>query len=174
VRVETRKGEELRLNAPLIFINTGTRSRIPDVEGLADVPFLTNATIMELERTPEHLLVLGGGYIGLEFAHMFRRFGTRVTILHSHSQLLPREDEDVASEMARILRDDGIEILLSAGQSAPLATTEAASVSRSMAPRERESSRRPLSLSRRVDLPTPKASTSRRPESSSIEEATFA
>ncbi len=114
VRVETRNGEELRLSAPLTFINTGTRSRIPDVEGIADVPFLTNATIMELERTPEHLLVLGGGYIGLEFAHMFRRFGARVTILHSHSQLLPREDEDVASEMARILRDDGIEILLSA------------------------------------------------------------
>ncbi|MGH9336298.1 MAG: mercuric reductase [Vicinamibacteria bacterium] len=114
LRVKARVGGELHLTAPLIFVNTGTRPRIPDIAGLADVPFLTNSTIMELERTPEHLVVLGGGYVGIEFAQMFRRFGARVTLVQRGSQLLQREDEDVASEITRILLEDGIEVLLSA------------------------------------------------------------
>ncbi len=114
LRVETRNDGELRLKAPIVFINTGTRSRIPQLEGLSNVPFLTNVTVMELAETPEHLVVLGGGYIGLEFAQMFRRFGARVTVVQNKTQVLPREDEDVASEMARILREDGVDILLSA------------------------------------------------------------
>jgi len=114
VKVQARTGDELHLKAPLVFINTGTRTPIPDIPGLADVPYLTNATIMELGETPEHLVVLGGGYIGLEFAQMFRRFGARVTVVQSGSQVLPREDEDVATELARILREDGVDVLLSA------------------------------------------------------------
>src|SRR6185312_10656369 len=70
--------------------------------------------IMELDQVPEHLLVLGGGYIGLEFGQMFRRFGSRVTIVQRGRQLLPREDPDVAEAIAGILRDDGIEVLLQA------------------------------------------------------------
>jgi pyruvate/2-oxoglutarate dehydrogenase complex dihydrolipoamide dehydrogenase (E3) component len=76
LRVETRNDGELRLKAPIVFINTGTRSRIPQLAGLSNVPFLTNVTVMELAETPEHLGVLGGGYIGLEFAQMFAASGS--------------------------------------------------------------------------------------------------
>lgn len=102
------------LRAEWIFINTGQRSRIPAIEGIAEVPLLDNASIMELDVTPEHLLVLGGGYVGLEFAQMFRRFGSRVTVIHRGKQLLTREDEDVAAEVKQILEEDGIEVLLNA------------------------------------------------------------
>lgn len=102
------------LRADWIFINTGQRSRIPQIEGIANVPLLDNASIMELDTVPEHLLVLGGGYVGLEFAQMFRRFGSRVTVIHKGKQLLDREDEDVADEVKKILEEDGIEALLNA------------------------------------------------------------
>lgn len=102
----------LRVSADRIFINTGTRPFVPPVEGLDDVPFLDNRSVMELDEVPEHLLVLGGGYVGLEFGQMFRRFGSRVTIVQRGTQLLPREDADVAQEVAKILREDGIEVLL--------------------------------------------------------------
>ena len=81
------------------------------IEGLDRVPFLDNISIMELEAVPEHLLVLGGGYIGVEFGQMFRRFGSRVTIVQSGAQLLAREDADVAEEVAKVLQQEGIEIL---------------------------------------------------------------
>jgi pyruvate/2-oxoglutarate dehydrogenase complex dihydrolipoamide dehydrogenase (E3) component len=113
VRVTSRDGEAL-LEAPRVFINTGTRPAIPDVPGLPEAGFLTNATIMELDRVPEHLVVIGGGYIGLEFGQMFRRFGARVTIVQRGAQLLPREDEDIASSMTEILRGEGIDVVLSA------------------------------------------------------------
>jgi pyruvate/2-oxoglutarate dehydrogenase complex dihydrolipoamide dehydrogenase (E3) component len=103
-----------QLTAPLIVLNTGTRSARPDLPGLDGVPFLDSTSIMELERLPEHLLVLGGGYIGLEFGQMFRRFGSRVTIVQRGDALLAREDADVAEEVAKILREDGIEVLLNA------------------------------------------------------------
>jgi pyruvate/2-oxoglutarate dehydrogenase complex dihydrolipoamide dehydrogenase (E3) component len=102
----------LRLSADRIFINTGTRPAVPPVEGLEGVPFLDNRSVMELGEVPEHLLVLGGGYVGLEFGQMFRRFGSRVTIVQRGAQLLPREDNDVAEGVANILREDGIEVLL--------------------------------------------------------------
>ena len=78
------------------------------------MPSLDSTSIMELDRVPEHLIVLGGGYIGLEFGQMFRRFGSRVTIVQRGRQLLPQEDEDVAEAILGILREDGIEILLEA------------------------------------------------------------
>jgi pyruvate/2-oxoglutarate dehydrogenase complex dihydrolipoamide dehydrogenase (E3) component len=100
------------MSAKNIFINAGTRASHPRLNGLEDVPFLDNASIMELDSVPDHLLILGGGYIGLEFAQLFRRFGSRVTIVQSAGQLLTQEDPDIAEEVAQILRQDGVEIML--------------------------------------------------------------
>jgi pyruvate/2-oxoglutarate dehydrogenase complex dihydrolipoamide dehydrogenase (E3) component len=99
------------LEAKRIFINTGARPARPLIAGLESVPTLDSTSIMELGELPEHLLVLGGGYIGVEFGQMFRRFGSRVTIVQRADQLLSREDADVAEEVARILKEDGIEVL---------------------------------------------------------------
>jgi pyruvate/2-oxoglutarate dehydrogenase complex dihydrolipoamide dehydrogenase (E3) component len=95
-----------------IFINAGTRASHPKLDGLDTIPFLDNISIMELGELPEHLLVLGGGYIGLEFGQLFRRLGSRVTIVQSGTQLLAREDPDVADEVRKILEQDGIRVLL--------------------------------------------------------------
>lgn len=112
LQVRLNEGGTLPLTADKIFINTGTRPSRPPIEGLDKVPTLDNASIMELDTVPEHLLILGGGYIGLEFGQMFRRFGSRVTLLQLRERLLVREDPDVADEVAKILRQDGIEVLL--------------------------------------------------------------
>lgn len=97
-----------------IFIDTGTRPEIPKIPGMESVPFLTNASIMKLQAVPEHLLVLGGGYIGLEFGQIFRRFGSRVTILHRNERILPREDPDITQELQKVLEAEGIEFALGA------------------------------------------------------------
>ncbi|HEX2714019.1 MAG TPA: FAD-dependent oxidoreductase, partial [Candidatus Acidoferrales bacterium] len=102
------------LEGERIFINTGARASIPRIEGLDTVGYLTNASIMELNELPEHLLVLGGGYIGLEFGQMFRRFGSRVTVVHHSDQILPREDPEVAGELQKILEAEGMAFLLNA------------------------------------------------------------
>jgi pyruvate/2-oxoglutarate dehydrogenase complex dihydrolipoamide dehydrogenase (E3) component len=96
----------------LIFINTGCSPVVPPIAGLAGVDFLDSTSIMELDKIPGHLLVLGGGYIGVEFAQMFRRFGSEVTVIQRGSQLLTREDSDVADAVADILREDGIAVHL--------------------------------------------------------------
>ncbi len=106
-------GEE-RIESARIFINTGGRALIPPVPGLDSINYLTNETIMEVTELPEHLVVLGGGYIGLEFGQMFSRFGSRVTIIQSNSQIVPREDPEVAAELQRALEAEGIQFLLSA------------------------------------------------------------
>jgi pyruvate/2-oxoglutarate dehydrogenase complex dihydrolipoamide dehydrogenase (E3) component len=102
------------LQADVIFVNTGCRPAPPDVSGLDRVGPLDSTSIMELDQVPEHLIVLGGGYIGLEFGQMFRRFGSRVTVIQRGRQLLPLEDEDIAGAVLGILREDGIEVLLQA------------------------------------------------------------
>lgn len=102
------------LEGEKIFINTGTRASLPPLQGLDSVDYLTNASIMELKELPEHLLVLGGGYIGLEFGQMFRRFGSRVTVIHRGGQILPREDGDVTAELQKALEAEGITFLLNA------------------------------------------------------------
>jgi pyruvate/2-oxoglutarate dehydrogenase complex dihydrolipoamide dehydrogenase (E3) component len=112
VEVRLAAGEMRRLTAGRIFINTGDRPSRPPVPGLDEVPALDSTTVMELDAIPEHLLVLGGGYVGLEFGQMFRRFGSRVTIVQRDGQLLAHEDADVAAAVADILRQDGIEVLL--------------------------------------------------------------
>jgi pyruvate/2-oxoglutarate dehydrogenase complex dihydrolipoamide dehydrogenase (E3) component len=100
------------LSADLIFINTGARPSRPRLPGLESVPALDSTSVMELDAVPEHLVVLGGGYIGIEFGQMFRRFGARVTIVQRGGQLLVREDPDVAQAVEGILREDGIDLLL--------------------------------------------------------------
>ena len=112
ISITMNSGEENRLKAERIFLNTGTRPRIPELEGIEDVPYLTSTTVMELDTLPGHLLIIGGGYIGLEFGQMFRRFGSDVTIIHRGPQLLMREDPDIAEEVLDIVREDGVEVLL--------------------------------------------------------------
>jgi pyruvate/2-oxoglutarate dehydrogenase complex dihydrolipoamide dehydrogenase (E3) component len=102
------------LEGERIFINTGTRVAVPPVDGLNAVPYLTNATVMELTEVPEHLVILGGGYIGLEFGQMFRRFGSRVTVVHNGGQILAREDADVAVELQKALEAEGMRFVLNA------------------------------------------------------------
>src|SRR5215467_9186451 len=114
LKVRKKDGTEATIGAEKIFINAGCKPSVPKLEGLSSVPFLNSTSIMELDQVPEHLIVLGGGYIGLEFGQMFRRFGSKVTIVQSGAQLLGREDKDVAEAVLQILREDGIEVLLNA------------------------------------------------------------
>lgn len=101
-----------RITAPTIILNVGARPSTPDIPGLASVPTLNSTSIMELDSVPDHLIALGGGYIALEFGQMFRRFGARVTVIERGPQLLAREDDDIAAEVATILREDGVELML--------------------------------------------------------------
>jgi pyruvate/2-oxoglutarate dehydrogenase complex dihydrolipoamide dehydrogenase (E3) component len=104
-----RVGEE-RLTAPQIFINVGGRAAVPDMPGVVEVPYLTNSSILALDRVPEHLVVVGGSYIGLEFAQMYRRFGAEVTIVEMGPRLIGREDENVSEAIRTILIDEGITV----------------------------------------------------------------
>ena len=108
---QVQVGENL-LESEKIFINTGGRPTIPEIAGLDPARTLTNESIMELKDVPDHLIILGGGYIGLEFGQMFRRFGSRVTILHSQKQILAREDPEIVTELQKILEGEGIEFHL--------------------------------------------------------------
>ena len=112
VEVRLNNGETRQLTADLIFINAGDRPSRPSLKGLDSVPTLDSTSIMELDTVPEHLLVIGGGYVGLEFGQMFRRFGSAVTVVQHGAHLLAREDDDVADAVADIMREDGIEVLL--------------------------------------------------------------
>jgi pyruvate/2-oxoglutarate dehydrogenase complex dihydrolipoamide dehydrogenase (E3) component len=112
ISVRLTDGGERELSADTIVLNIGARPAIPHIDGITDVPVLDSTSIMELDSVPDHLLVIGGGYIGLEFGQMFRRFGSRVTIVQRGERLLAREDPDIADAVATILRDDGIDVLL--------------------------------------------------------------
>ena len=114
IQVRLKDGSQRTLTADKFFINAGCRASVPSLEGLQAVPFLDSTSIMELDAVPEHLLVIGGGYIGLEFGQLFRRFGSRVTIVQQASQLLRGEDSDVATEVLNIMQQDGIDVLLNA------------------------------------------------------------
>ncbi|WP_228038406.1 mercuric reductase [Nostoc sp. LEGE 12450] len=114
IEVATDEGTTRLLTAERLFINTGTRPLIPSVPGLKEAGFLTSESIMELEQLPEHLIVLGSGYIGLEFAQMFRRFGSRVTVIGQSEQILSQQDPDIAIAVQTLLERDGIEFLLKA------------------------------------------------------------
>ena len=111
VAVRLNEGGAVSIRAELIIINAGERPAHPNLPGIDDVPYLDSTSIMELDRVPDHLIVLGGGYIGLEFGQLFRRLGSAVTIVKRGARLLAREDADVAAAVADILREDGIEVL---------------------------------------------------------------
>jgi pyruvate/2-oxoglutarate dehydrogenase complex dihydrolipoamide dehydrogenase (E3) component len=104
-----RVGDQL-FNAPRIFINVGGRATVPDMPGVRDVPFLTNTSILALDRVPDHLVVVGGSYIGLEFGQMFRRFGAEVTIVEKGARLISREDGEVSDAIAEIMAAEGIAV----------------------------------------------------------------
>jgi pyruvate/2-oxoglutarate dehydrogenase complex dihydrolipoamide dehydrogenase (E3) component len=113
IEIALTDGGTRQLSAPVVVIDTGTRPRPLAIDGAGDVPVLDSTSIMELDELPEHLIILGGGYIGLEFGQMFRRFGSEVTIVEHAPRLMTIEDEDVSDEVAAILRDDGITVLTS-------------------------------------------------------------
>ncbi|OBI11775.1 FAD-containing oxidoreductase [Mycobacterium sp. E2497] len=102
------------LRADRIFLNVGGRAVVPDIPGLSDVEFLTNVSILELDALPAHLVILGGSYIALEFAQMYRRFGARVTVVERGARLASREDEDVSATVRDILEDEGIDVVVGA------------------------------------------------------------
>jgi pyruvate/2-oxoglutarate dehydrogenase complex dihydrolipoamide dehydrogenase (E3) component len=108
-----RVGESL-LKAPRIFINVGGRANVPDLPGVGAVDYLTNTSILKLDTVPRHLVVIGGSYIGLEFAQMYRRFGAEVTVVEMAPRLIAREDEDVSEAIREILTDEGIVVRTSA------------------------------------------------------------
>lgn len=114
IEIDLKDGGNLEIISDKIFINAGCRPDVPSIPGINDLPFLNSSSVMELEEVPEHLLVLGGGYIGLEFGQMFRRFGSKVTIIHRGKQLLSREDADIAEEVAKIFGNEGIDVILNA------------------------------------------------------------
>ncbi|MDT5220721.1 MAG: hypothetical protein QOF15_2826 [Mycobacterium sp.] len=108
-----RVGEDL-LRGERIYLNVGGRAVVPDIPGLSEVEYLTNVSVLELDTVPEHLVVVGGSYIALEFAQMYRRFGARVTVVERGSRLASREDEDVSTTIREILEGEGIDIVLGA------------------------------------------------------------
>src|SRR6201993_5164819 len=113
IEIALRDGGIRQISAPVIVIDTGTRPKPLAITGAGDVPVLDSSSIMELDELPEHLIILGGGYIALEFGQMFSRFGSAVTVIQHGPRLLTNEDEDVSDEVAAILRDDGITLLTS-------------------------------------------------------------
>ena len=114
VRVQETEDKASEITAKTIFVNVGTHAATPDVPGLAEAGFLTTTKLLDIEEVPEHLLILGGGYIGLEFGQMFRRFGSQVTIIEHGEQVLDHEDEDVCDELQKDLTAEGIEFIMNA------------------------------------------------------------
>jgi pyruvate/2-oxoglutarate dehydrogenase complex dihydrolipoamide dehydrogenase (E3) component len=110
---EVRVADHL-LTAPRIFINVGGRASIPPLPGVADTPYLTNSTLLDFDTLPPHLVIVGGGYVGLEFGQIFRRFGSEITIVEKASRLIDHEDEDVSSAVQDILEREGIRLRLNA------------------------------------------------------------
>lgn len=114
IEVQLNGGGDRQITAERIFINTGAEPRIPDIPGLDDVNYLDSTSIMELDHVPDHLLIIGGGYVGLEFGQMFRRFGSQVTIVEQSDQLVSQEDKDIAEAILDILREDCLQVILNA------------------------------------------------------------
>ncbi|PSR55743.1 FAD-containing oxidoreductase [Adhaeribacter arboris] len=114
IQITLTKGGSKVITANKIFIDAGTRPRVPDIPGLAEAGYFTSATLLDFNQIPEHLVILGGNYIGLEFGQMYRRFGSKVTILEHNKLFLKREDEDVAAEVQKFLRDEDIQIFTQA------------------------------------------------------------
>ena len=116
------------LEAEKIFINVGARARVPDWPGIEDVPFFTNSSIMDVDFLPEHLLIIGGSYIGLEFAQMYRRFGSEITVIEMQDRIIGRDDDDVSDAVREILEGEGVKFRLNADCIAARATEEGITV----------------------------------------------
>src|SRR4051794_14774049 len=114
IKVVLHDGGEEEMTANHIIIDSGTRPAIPEIEGLEEAGYFTSTTLMECEDMPEHLLIIGGGYVGLEFGQMYRRFGSSITVLEHGNLFLAREDEDIATEVMKFLKDEGIDICTNA------------------------------------------------------------
>ncbi|WP_433969082.1 mercuric reductase [Tunturiibacter gelidiferens] len=110
---EIRVGDEV-IRAKNVFLNVGARPSVPDMPGVREVPLLTSTTILDLDELPQHLIVVGGSYVGLEFAQMYRRFGAEVTVVERKSRLVPNEDQDLSSGIQEILQSEGIQLRLDA------------------------------------------------------------
>ena len=114
VEVKAKDGPTQTIEGDQVFLNIGTRAAVPAAPGLREAKPLTHLEALELDRTPEHLIILGGGYVGIEFAQAMRRFGSRVTVLQHGPQLAPHEDSDVAEELLKLFQDNAIDVLLEA------------------------------------------------------------
>ncbi|MDB5133991.1 MAG: mercuric reductase [Mucilaginibacter sp.] len=111
ITVQLKAGGQIELKASLFFINTGCKAIIPGIEGINDIDYLTSTTILDLDKVPDHLLVIGGNYIGMEFGQMFRRFGSKVTVLEKSSRIVAHEDEDISAELKNIMEAEDIKLL---------------------------------------------------------------
>jgi len=112
IKVTLNEGGEEELTAEKIFINVGTSPRIPDIQGLNKIDYLTSKSMMDLKELPEHLIILGGSYIGLEFGQMYRRLGSKVSIIQNAKQLAPKEDQDIAAYIKEFLEKEGVDVYL--------------------------------------------------------------
>lgn len=110
VSVKLNAGGEEQLTAELVFVNAGTKPVIPEIEGLQEVGYLTSTTILDLDEVPEHILIIGGNYIAMEFGQMFRRFGSQITLLERGERIMSHEDDDVTHELQKILEEEGMAI----------------------------------------------------------------
>jgi pyruvate/2-oxoglutarate dehydrogenase complex dihydrolipoamide dehydrogenase (E3) component len=154
------------LEADELFVNVGARAVVPDMPGSGDVPLLTNSSLLGLDILPEHLVIVGGSYIGLEFAQVYRRFGSRVTVVERGARIIAREDEDVSTTLQGVLESEGIEFRLSANCIAlsRTATGIAASVDCSSGAPAIEGTHVLLAVGRPCDRrPRPRAPTPGRP-----------
>lgn len=131
-----RVGDQ-ELEGGTIYINVGTRPRRPNIEGIEQVPWLDSAGLLDLESLPKHLLIVGGGYIGAEFAQVYRRFGSEVTLLQRGPQLMPREDEDIARAIQAFLEEEGIDVICDADAQSVKATPEGVALTVRAAGKER-------------------------------------
>lgn len=114
IKVKLNDGTTLDLSADLIFIDTGTTPVIPDIKGLNDVGYFTSTTLLDIAEVPDHLLVIGGNYVALEFAQMFQRFGSKITVLERGPKIMAHEDDDITEELTKILLEEGLNLLTNA------------------------------------------------------------
>ncbi|QMU29323.1 mercuric reductase [Adhaeribacter radiodurans] len=138
ILIQLKTGGSQTITADKIFIDAGTRPAVPDIPGLQEVDYFTSTTLMESEQLPEHLVIIGGGYIGLEFGQMYRRFGSQVTILDHNDHFLDHEDEDIAAEVQTFLQDEGIQIYTQAKTSKVVKNKEQISLTVNIASQETE------------------------------------
>ncbi len=174
VEVKLNDGGTRRIRGERVFLGLGSRAAIPPVPGLVEAKPLTHAEAINLESVPQHLVVIGGGYVGLEFAQAMRRFGSRVTIIQRAKQLLDREDADIAAAVTELLRDEGVDVLLDAQLLNVSGQSALASRSASGQRAQRKPLRRPIFSSPPAGLPTPTKSIWPKPESNSMPAASSA